>query len=242
MKKIVLALMLLLFTVPLYADGELTATVGECTACADGSMDDNYIWSGLPDNNYGAFATAWAVGSVLGGASKGIWRFDLSGLPAGSSVSVATLGFQVASIGADGGVEVSAWGIHDNNNDWVEGTKTGATEVNSSCWKDYAFDDVTEWAGSAGLLTSGTDFYNGVGYGSVFGAVGARTITLDAAGRTYVARKMGVDGAEFLIFTAAELDPNNYSAIETGEFATAAQRPYLEITYSSPAQMMMIRR
>ena len=72
--------------------------------------------------------------------------------------------------------------------------------------------------------------------------VSPKTITFNATGRTYVEGKMGLDGAEFLVWTIDELSANENSSLETGESTTASYRPYLEITFTPPSRLMMIRR
>ena len=227
--------MLMLSAVPAEA---LTAKVGECVDCDDGSMDDNYLWGGAAlDTNYGGFTLSFAIGEASALTAKGVYRFDLSSLPAASDVSAVTLGFYCPSVGANGGVNIVAWGVHADNNDWVEGTATGQTAddpTDESCGNWQAYNEVT-WAGSIMLGTSGTDFY-ATSYGTTFaGGTGAETITFNATGIAYVDGKMGVDGAEFLIWTTDVLDDNENSRLETGESTTAAWRPYLEITYEIPA-------
>ena len=207
-------------------------------------MDDNYIWTaGGSDLNYGAYTLPWAVGKVLATEAKALWRFDLSGLPSGSTVSAATIGFTVDSIGADSGVNIRIWALKIANGDWVEGTGTGQANAGESCWNDHTYENQVEWAGSAGLSTSGTD-YVGANAGTTDAtSTGAKTITVNATGRADIEDHMGIDGVEFLVWTDDALSNNEYSGIETGESTTAADRPYLEITYEIPyAQPVVIRR
>ncbi len=231
--------------------GSSSAKVGECADCDEGSMDDAGIWvyPGAEDKNYGA-STNGGVGKVVVYTAKQIYRFDLSGLAAGSTVATARLGFYCSALGADGGVNVVVWGIHDNNNNWVEGVGTGQTAddpTDENCWNWLGYNETT-WAGAVGLATSGTDYY-ATSYGAANATTtGAKEIFINEAGRTYIEGKMGGDGAEFLLWTTDTLDDNEYSTVEFGESATAAYRPYLELLYVPPppsppaSQIIIIRR
>jgi uncharacterized protein (TIGR03118 family) len=86
--------------------------------------EDTFIDSGAPGNNAGA--TGWfdAGRDGAGGVRRGLLRFDLSGIPAGSTVTSATLQLTVVKVPANGPVN-STFDLFRMLASWQEGTKTG---------------------------------------------------------------------------------------------------------------------
>jgi len=86
--------------------------------------EDTFIDSSAPGNNAGA--TGWfdAGRDGAGGVRRGLLRFDLSGVPAGSTVTSATLQLTVVRVPANGPVN-STFDLFRLLAGWREGTKTG---------------------------------------------------------------------------------------------------------------------
>ncbi len=234
MRRIILALALLLL--PVAVAQAATLKLGECSDCT-GSADDTFMSTIVQANNYGV-RTDFYIGLHLSYRNKMILRFDLSTLPSDAIVFAVVFGFEVDAINT-AAPTLHAFGIHNDNNDWAEGTANGAAQVGSPCYADHTYNSAQEWAGSIGLSTSGTDFY-ATSYGSTVASVGSKTITFNATGRTFVQDRRGTDGAEFLIWTDGLPGSNQSALVIAGEHATAADRPYLEITYTSGAQIITI--
>lgn len=87
-------------------------------------VEDTFINSGQPGNNAGA--TGWfdAGRDGSGGVRRGLLRFDLSSIPAGSTVTSATLQLTVVKVPGNGPVN-STFDLFRLLASWREGTKTG---------------------------------------------------------------------------------------------------------------------
>jgi glucose/arabinose dehydrogenase len=87
--------------------------------------EDTFINSGAAGNNAGA--TGWfdAGRDGIGGIRRGLLRFDLSSIPAGSTVTSATLQLTVVKVPANGPVS-STFDLFRLLAGWNEGTKTGS--------------------------------------------------------------------------------------------------------------------
>ena len=86
--------------------------------------EDTFINSGDPGNNAGA--TGWfdAGTDGTGGVRRGLLRFDLSGIPAGSTITSATVQLTVVKVPASSPVN-STFDLFRLLASWNEGTKTG---------------------------------------------------------------------------------------------------------------------
>jgi uncharacterized protein (TIGR03118 family) len=86
--------------------------------------DDTFINSGSPDNNAGA--TAWfdAGTDGIGGVRRGLLRFDVSTIPAGSTITSATVQLTVVKVPGNSSVN-STFDLFRLLVDWNEGSKTG---------------------------------------------------------------------------------------------------------------------
>jgi glucose/arabinose dehydrogenase len=95
------------------------AAVANFTAVAD-----TFINSGRPDNNAGA--TGWfdAGRDGVGGVRRGLFRFDLSSVPAGSTITSAELQLTAVKVPANSPVS-STFDLFRLLADWNEGTKAG---------------------------------------------------------------------------------------------------------------------
>ena len=89
---------------------------------------------------------------------------------------------------------------------------------------------ITPWAGDGGLSDTPAD-YVAASYGSINGtSTGAKTAVLSGAGITYL-NSVIVIRARFLLFADTFVN-GGFSTITSAEGGTAANRPFLELTYT----------
>lgn len=115
---------------------------------AEGAAIDTFIAENNPAVNYGGNAQLrleWAVGAINRDL---LMNWDLSAIPVGSTVEIATLFLWLESqVGGAGGItDYRITRILSGNSGWTEGGCTWNTQ-----------DGVNAWAGAAGCETSGTD-------------------------------------------------------------------------------------
>jgi glucose/arabinose dehydrogenase len=95
------------------------------------TVSDTFINSGSPNNNAGS--TDWfdAGRDGVGGIRRGLIRFDLSSIPAGSTVTSATLQLTVVKVPSSGPVN-STFDLFRLQAAWNEGSKGGNNGTNAS--------------------------------------------------------------------------------------------------------------
>lgn len=208
-------------------------TVLNIVATADCDLMD-----GSPTFNTGV-STQFRV-YLNGGAQVGLIKFDISFIPATTTLTAASMTFTKATTGSNiGTATLSAYGITAANGDWVEGTKDRATAGSGEpCYNAKKADGsggVTEaWAGATGLRGAGVDYVNTV-LGSVSVAstdpVGTQyIITFNAAGLAVIQGWLGTPNTNYGLL----MKGNSWMyAFASSEHATEAYRPTLSITYAS---------
>jgi hypothetical protein len=187
----------------------------------------------------------WNYGSTpylhLGTAPrKALLRFDLRAL-AGQYSSIERITLTVREDATQTNPNVSGTGtvfrILPANKSWVGGAAAGVAESGSACWnyKAYSATSPTNWAGSAGLSTAGTD-YDAAALGS-FGnnTSDSEWYSVNMAGDDAARRKSLVDE-----WSGNQADNAGVLVSETGSSyfhpcsinnATAANRPTLTVEY-----------
>jgi uncharacterized protein (TIGR03118 family) len=95
------------------------------------TVADTFINSGRPNNNAGA--TGWfdAGRDGVGGIRRGLFRFDLSGIPAGSTITSAEVQLTVVKVPGSGPVN-STFDLFRLQAAWNEGSKSGNNGANAS--------------------------------------------------------------------------------------------------------------
>ncbi|WP_437678287.1 DNRLRE domain-containing protein [Sorangium sp. So ce131] len=171
---------------------------------------DATIREGAATTNYGAATTCEADGDDGAGVDKScLLKWTLSGVPAGSAVVSASITLQVT----DGSSHT--YSLYEVKRAWSEPQITWNNATSTTAWAT---------AGAKGATDRGSLI------GSVTGAAGSRTVTLNAAG---VALVQGwVDGTSnngVLIASSSNTDGIDFASSEHG---TAASRPKLTITYN----------
>lgn len=238
MRILYLALVIcLLLVVPCQA---ATLKIGECTSCDSSTVPDNSLTEADPHFNRG-ISVSWLTGWSSGSEFRTTIRFPLDQLAlTGATITAATFGCEVTTIGDGGNTTVEIHEIATANLGWIEGTKDAATATaGEPDWTHFSHTSpVTTWAGSAGLSTATTDYVTAV-YGSFAGtSTGSKTASLSAAGITYLNSKIGSD-AEFLLFTTDAFSGDEFTLMASSEKGTASQRPFLELTFTPAAEVFI---
>lgn len=160
---------------------------------------------------------------------RGLLRFDLSAIAASAQVTAATLSLTLIRV-QSGTTNVS---IHKLNESWGEGTST----CNTPCGQGTA--------ATANDATWLHRFYPGQNWSTAGGAfvpaASATTAVAPAVGTTYAwsSAQLTADIQAWLTTPASNAGwividdaPDHAKAFASREYATAAQRPQLSITYT----------
>ncbi|HET9955915.1 MAG TPA: DNRLRE domain-containing protein [Polyangiaceae bacterium] len=163
-------------------------------------------------SNFGGGASCEADGDDTAGSDESCAiRWDVGGIPPGSIVQAASLTLRVTNGSAD------TYDIYGLTRGWEEG------EVS---WQSAQAG--TTWAAAGALGASD----RGAVIGSVTGAAGTRTVSLNAAGIALV--QSWVDGEANAGIVVAHATNSDGIGFGTRERATASERPRLDITYLPP--------
>lgn len=179
--------------------------------------------------NFGIYNQIVLKGALM----KGLFRFDLSGLPAGATCTAATL--KLYALGSETSITYNLYKISDANGDWVEGTKSTATAgTGEPCWNKKAYNTI-DWAGSVGLGTAGTDYVNTVIASVTAASAGAGSeifLGFNAAGLAVLESWFGAaTNNGFLLITSGQ---STAYEMASGEHATVGYRPVLSLSYELP--------
>lgn len=203
------------------------------------ASEDTNLSLGAQLNNFGVSTTV-----TIGQYHKWILRFNLSGIPAGSICTAASLKL-TNDYGWAGEQTYNCYKIADANGDWIEGTKNDTQAgAGEPCWNAKRADGsggvTTAWAGSNGMSTAGTDYlatslgsYTGtnlageVPFDIVFNATGLAVLEDwfgDATNNGFMVFKTDTDYINFWF---------NNAAIE-------ARRPVLSVTYTAGGALLKV--
>jgi len=130
-------------TYPVFVDP--TATIS-----GTANIDDASTRSSGANNNYGGHSALYCRSSDYKGLLLAV---STGSIPAGT-ISAFRWHYNVAN---QNSTTVTAYRVLPANT-WVEGSGTGAAPETGACCHNYAKHDTQAWAGSAGCLTSGTDY------------------------------------------------------------------------------------
>jgi hypothetical protein len=215
-----------------------------------GSCEDNNIQGPPAFNvfnfNYGARDVGTVGETTLGAGSRTriIQRYDITLIPDSATIQLAEIVMEATIINGSGDTPRPRQ-ISTANNDWVEGTANGATQAGSSCWNDYAYQNITEWAGAPGLNTATTDYINVIITNEpAISTTGTKTFTFNGAGITALQGQL-VDNDFEVVFRNTTTTSNNFITFASSENATVAFRPYLKVTFTvetEGASMIIMRR
>ncbi len=169
---------------------------------------DATIKQSNPTTNFGNATTCEVDGDDGSGVDKScLLQWSISDIPAGSTVTSATITFQIV----DG--TSNTYDIYEIRRAWSESSVT---------WN-------SPWA-TAGAMAS-TD--RGSVVGTVTGSKGARTAILNAAGIAVV--QAWVDGTSNSGLIVASTTNANGLDFASSEASTASSRPRLTVTYTLPS-------
>lgn len=193
-------------------------------------------------NNLGAH-THVAIGTLVttkpdGGRyrTRGLYRFDLSQIPAGAEVTAARLRMPV--IFSPGDMPLATYGLHRLNTAWGEGNKSGNTGSQASAgqanWGEARLGD-TPWANPGG------DFIEEPSSVAAISAPGTYVFpsTPDTLSdvRAWLANPVSNHG--WLVKDEAETA--SQTAKRFGSREAGANRPTLEIEFTTPPAPLVIR-
>ena len=186
---------------------------------------DTKLISSLTNNNYGI------TGTLLGATTdKMLVEFDASSIPATATCDSATLSLFQAGSSAALAFTLTAYSIASGNAAWIEGTKNNATAgTGEPCW-NYREYNTVNWAGSAGMATSGTD-YEAAALGSVSGNRSDANGTAYAISltTTRIAGWFGASNTNYGLLITTSAGCGNMGSSDN---ATAAYRPRMVIDYT----------
>lgn len=212
--------------------------VSSYSGCQDTFLDG---FSGEMDWNNGGQLFGYA-GNLSGSFIRHLFRWDLSSIPktmgcVSAALSVRDTNF--ASRTANNTVNI--YKVADANGTWVEGTASDATEVGSCCWNKKVYN-TTNWAGSVGMGTAGTDYVNTVLATASFtdGSSGFKTFNFNANGLLVLQSWFGTTGGNGLFLIGDEATSGSITQWDSSETATSANRPILEI-YTSVISVNRLR-
>lgn len=118
------------------------------------SSKDNTLASNVTDNNNGAGDSLYSGSTSFNGLRRALIAFDVSGIPAGSTITQVSLELmQTNGLARNGAQDFS---LHRMTSDWGEGTSTGGgnggtATAGASTWNENFF-------GSSSWSTAGGDF------------------------------------------------------------------------------------
>lgn len=196
----------------------------------------NSNWGGNVDMRAGL-----SIGHSI--QQRAILKFDLSSVPAGTTIQSASLTLAVshANIPSSGWVDyqVDVYQIADADAAWQQGTAVFANQNGSACWNYLAYDPTTPtpWAGGAGLV-SGTDYVAAPVYTTPFLASdsgGLKTYTLPAS---LVQHWLTNPNAGLLITATETVSNDDQMVMQSSESGTISDRPLLTIKYTPVPEPM----
>lgn len=169
---------------------------------------------------------------------RSLIEFDLSSLPAGSTIISAKLHVYHSYTAEGGGViTVTIYPIAVGNAGWNAGNNDiSLADAGECCWDALAADGsggvTTPWAGAAGLAIAGTD-YEATAIGS-FAFDGGTDIGTEYIIDLDTARVAGWCGASNTNYGLILIGSANSGHIAQSNNATTGYRPKLVIVYAAP--------
>ncbi len=171
---------------------------------------DATIQEGAPSANLGSALTCEADGDDGGGADKScLLRFDTASVPSNATVNAARIRLRIVNESSQ------TYQLYAIKRAFNEAQVTWNQATSSTSWST---------PGAQGTADRGAQI------GSVSGAVGSTTVTLNAAGRAAV--QSWIEGSESGGIIVASTTNTNGIDFATSEDTTAAYRPVLEVDYT----------
>jgi len=204
---------------------------------------DTSISARDPNNNFGAdgHASAGRDGSGIGNPRRALFRFDLTSVPAGSTINSATLKLSVVLTPGIGAAN-SNFKLHRLTANWIEGNKTSPPGPGTSgngalataaevTWNNRAHG-ITAWSGGVGatgdFIVSSSASVAVTGNGSY--SWSSTQLTADVQGQlANAALNYG-----WLLVSDNEASGRTVRGFGTEQSTLAANRPVLEVDYTPP--------
>ncbi len=184
---------------------------------------DAHIRQANPTFNYGVSTPLMVDSDEPAGSSNDVSTllyWDLSSIPAGSTIQSAAIAIYVEDVTAAPGYD-----LYDMTQAWTEGTGNGSATGNGATWN--TFDGSNAWPGGAGASGS-----RGSTVLANFAptATGAYQTSLNAAGRSVLQGWVNTpaNNKGFMISAGATTNGLDFTSKEG---AAVANRPRLEVTY-----------
>lgn len=202
--------------------------------------EDALLYDQQPTYNYGANIRE-SVGFSNPNLYRTPMRWDVSAV--GGAITAATLSlyFENAAQTTVNG-QINAFAILTGNTGWVVGTKNGATQNGSICWNKRVYN-TTNWAGSVGCGTAGTDHdATELGHGHwIDGAPAWVDLPFDAHGITHIeAWRTGTNDG-LLLRANDEATSGYFANFWSADYAVdTSLRPKLAITYTAGGSIIPI--
>jgi len=197
----------------------------------DDTGADTYMGQTGADNNEGG-KSFFNVQTDDSNNSRAILKFKLTGIPAGSTISSATLKLKASDVHDAAGR--TYWAYRLTETDWVEGTEfNNFPQTGSSCWNKKIYN-TTAWAGGGGGGAADGGTYTATGGASATVPSSADWMNWTVTTQVQYAVTGGID-AHFLIKDGTEND--TYSFVTYDSESKGANAPTLEVTYTAPAAL-----
>lgn len=175
---------------------------------------DTYIDGGHATTNYGTAGSIFVDGKPDHGA---LLKWDLSSIPAGSTLQSATLSINVTGASAD------TYEIYELKRTWSEPQATWKKSNSSTNWQS---------AGAQGALDRGSTVLGTV----TASATGLRTVVLNAAGLAVVQGWLNNPATNFGFVLQDYANGTDDDLVFSSREATvAANRPQLQVVYAPPS-------
>lgn len=198
---------------------------------------DTYISQANPTFNYGVASTL-VVGQVGNDRHRALIRFDISSIPAGATITSATL--RLYCISESTAFDLSYW-VSRSLVQWYEGAQNGSAPGGGSDGSTYNLRNANgsvAWAGGAGGA-AGSDWVSSPDFTG-----GSVSITAAAAFYDWdvTADVQGYYASTFTNygwwFATQSISTDSYKTFASSSHATEAQRPQLIIEYTLPETNM----
>jgi hypothetical protein len=189
------------------------------------ASDDTMLSSANPSFNYGAApAIALYAGSAL------LYRFNVAGsLPVGASIEAATM--KIYSLSEqNSSATIRAYKILPANGAWLEGNNNGTpSSFFDPNWSYLDYGSLTNWAGSLGMSTAGTDYYNIPEVSIADTLTSSTAYSLEISSSTANSWLTAANNQGLVLRS----DSNNWLWFATKEATSTNQHPVLDVIYNA---------
>ena len=207
----------------------------DCTDVTISAVEDTYLRSSQATRNYGATTTI-NVSPLTASPQNALFRWDLSSIPVGATISAASMTFEVT----DG--SAYALRLYNMRRGWVEGSSNDAASSSSANWNTY--NGASNWGTSGAQSTTADRFDTNLWDApkATFSGTGSKTIPLNASGAAVVEGWVNNPSTNYGVTIQRDLNDAqgsgtsaDYWTVASGEATNSAQWPRLNVTYCQAA-------